>query len=225
MSLNMQMKTIYRTVGASLVWATLIAKFYVEATNGKHVDIAATTLHYVSFLTMLTNLLVALAFTVPLMKRGKSPLNFFNRPATRAAIALYILVVAIVHHILLADLNEREGLSAITNALLHTVLPALYVLDWLIFAPKRPITYTRIPYWLIFPAGYALFAIMKGAVTTSYPYPFLNVDELGLGVVAMNVVGFTVLFSIGAALFITLCKILPEPVANGVAKTRVLDEG
>lgn len=204
----------YRAICAAIAWATLVAKFAVELTSGEHAGIAGTILHYASFFTHLSIVLVAIAFTAPLLAPKNPVRTFFEQPAPRAAIALYIAIVAIVHHVLLADLEVRQGWSAATNLMLHTIVPALYWVDWLIFAPKRPMLFRSIPYWLIYPAVYALWALIKGHMTGAYPYPFLNMVELGLIGVTINIVGFVALFSVGAAMFISLGRFFPEPLSS-----------
>ena len=212
-------KTIFRIVGASTAWVTLITKYLVEATSGEHASQFAALLDYLSYFTHLSVFLVALAFSAVLLRPESGLRIFFEKPATRAAIALYIIVVAVVHHLLLADLKVRVGWSATTNTLLHTVVPVLYVIDWLVFATKRRMTYSAIPYWLIYPAAYGVWAVGTGYIAGAYPYPFLDMSELGLSGVAISMVGFVALFSIGAALFIAIGKFLPPPMAAMPSKT------
>lgn len=210
-SRRVKIKIVYQMLCASLAWATLVAKFVVELTSGNHAGIAATALHYTSYFTHVSVLLVALVFTASILPTQSRLHAFFQQSAPRAAVALYIIVVAIVHHLLLADLKVRVGWSATTNTMLHTVVPALYLVDWLVYAPKRRMSFTSIHYWLIYPAFYGLWAITKGALWGGYPYPFLNVSDLGPTGVTMNMLGFLALFSIGAAIFITSSRVFPPP--------------
>lgn len=217
----MKPKTIFRTAGASAAWATLVAKYLVEATSGEHADQFAALLDYLSYFTHLSVFLVALAFSAVLLRSENGLRKFFEKPATRAAIALYIIVVAVVHHLLLADLQVRVGWSAATNTMLHTVIPVLYVIDWLVYAPKRRMTYRAIPFWLIYPAAYGVWAVGTGYIAGAYPYPFLDMNKLGFSGVGISMVGFVALFSIGAAFFIAIGKTLPQPVAEMHSNTRV----
>lgn len=217
----MKLKTIFRSAGASAAWTTLVAKYVVEATSGEHANHVAVLLDYLSYFTHMSVFLVALAFTAALLRPENRLRKFFETPAPRAAIALYIIVVAVVHHLLLADLKVRVGWSAATNTMLHTVVPVLYVIDWLVYASKRRMTYRAIPYWLIYPAVYGVWAVGTGYIAGAYPYPFLDMDKLGLSGVGISMVGFVALFSIGAALFITMGKFLPQPFAKVYSKTHV----
>lgn len=200
----MTVKTPYRIFCAAFAWITLALQYYVVLISGEHVNFAAASLYFFGFFTILTNIIVGLAFTAPLFKQSNTVHLFFERPTVRAAIALYISFVAIIYHVLLAGDHSPSGLGHFTNIGLHTLIPILYVIDWLVFARKHPLLYANIPYWVIYPLIYGLFNIVRGLLTGFYPYPFVDVSQLGAGGVAINMLGFTVLYAAGAALFIAI---------------------
>ena len=194
----------YRKICGALAWTTLILQYILMVSSGEHGGFVSSTLTYLGYFTILTNILVALAFSVPFMK-AESPLRrFFQRQSVRAAIALYILVVCIVYYALLAKIHNPVGLSAVLNVGLHFLLPVLYILDWLLFAKKDSMSFKHLPLWTAFPAAYGVFNIIRGAMTGFYPYPFLNITELGFGAVFINMFGFMLIYAIGGAIFITL---------------------
>lgn len=203
-------KILYRTIGALIGWATLIAQYFLVVSGGEHANLAAATISYLSYFTILTNFLVVLAFTAPLLVPTTKLHRFFTKPAVRAAIALYISFVAVVYHIMLRDLWDPQGLQLVTDIALHTVLPILYFLDWVFFSPKRALRFAHIPYWLIYPTVYGAYTIVRGALSGIYPYPFLNVFELGLVGVGINMIGFLALYGVGGAVFIALGRFLPN---------------
>ena len=45
----------------------------------------------------------------------------------------------------------------------------------------------------IWPIAYMIYTFAHGTMTGFYPYPFVNVDRLGLGTVLLNAVGVTLL--------------------------------
>ncbi len=207
----MPRETMYRAIGAVIGWVTLSAQYFLVISEGEHANLFAATISYFSYFTILTNFLVALAFTAPLLPPTTKLHKFFTKPAVRAAIALYITFVAVVYHIMLRHLWDPQGLLLITDIALHTVLPILYVLDWIFFSPKRSLQYAHIPYWLVFPAVYGVYTMLRGVLSGIYPYPFLNAAELGLGGVLINMASFVALYAIGGAIFITLGRRLPKP--------------
>jgi len=59
---------------------------------------------------------------------------------------------------------------------------------------------------LLYPLGYTVYIIIRGAITDLYPYPFMDAGELGYTVVFFNslmVLGVILFFSY---LFIAIAK-------------------
>ena len=198
------MQTLYRKSCAALAWTTLILQYTIMVSSGEFGGFASSTLTYLGYFTILTNILVALSFSVPFMRAESQWRVFFERQTVRAATALYILVVTIVYYALLAKIHNPVGLSAVLNVGLHFLLPVLYILDWLIFAQKDSMSFKHLPLWTAFPVAYGVFNIIRGALTGFYPYPFLNITELGFGAVFINMLGFMLIYAIGGAIFIML---------------------
>ena len=93
---------------------------------------------------------------------------------------------------------------------LYTVMPLLYIIDWLFFAEKRPVFYKHLPYWLIFPAVYGATSIVRGLLTNVYPYPFLNVADLGIGNVLLNMSGLVAVFAVVGPIFIAVGHLISD---------------
>jgi len=202
------MKNTYRITCALTAWFVIIAQYVILIASGDFGGFWASSLAYFGFFTILTNILVALAFSVPLFKPESKLRRFFEKPSVRTAIAIYILVVAVVYYAVLAKNHHPEGASAVLNVFLHLLLPIAYLVDWLFFADKAPLSYKSIPYFVIYPLVYGLFNIIRGALTGFYPYPFVNVTELGIGGVTINMLGFIAVYALGGFLFITLGRAL-----------------
>ena len=172
--------------------------------SGEFGSFGAATLTYLGYFTVLTNILAGIAFATPLLNSGNKLREFFDRQAVRAAIALYILIVMVVYWALLASIHNPTGISAIANIGRHLVIPILFICDWLFFSAKGNMSYKHLPYWTIYPVLYGVFNIVRGLMTGFYPYPFLNVDELGYGGVFINMLGFMSIYIFGGAAFITI---------------------
>lgn len=164
-----------------------IALFFqaVYLTSGSAATAATTLLAY---FTITTNLLVALVFSGAALGLGA--------PRLVAATTLAVALVGVVFALLLRGLQDFAGGSAVANVLLHQATPALAPLFWLAFVPKGALT-PRDP-WLfgLYPLAYFGVALLRGAATGAYPYPFMNLDELGpwrtLANVAIIAAGFIV---------------------------------
>lgn len=213
------MKTSYRIIGALITWASIIIQYAILLKEGSFGGFASTTITYLSYFTILTNILVGLAFTTPFLKSENRLRRFFEKPAIRAAIALYITVVMVVYWALLAKIHHPVGLSAITNYGLHLVVPLLYIFNWVFFASKDRMSFKRIPFWIIYPLGYGIYTIIRGGITGEYPYPFMNVAELGMGAVFINMLGFTAFYAVGSAAFIALGRWLGKSIVIAKVST------
>ncbi|MFQ3227417.1 MAG: hypothetical protein ACI8RW_000802 [Porticoccaceae bacterium] len=204
------MKNNYRILCALIAWAVLSLRFVDMLIIGEYSSVAETLFVYFGYFTVWANILIALALTAPLLNPDRKLANFFKRPAVRAALASYILMVSVVYHMLIVPYWNPQGFTWVTATGLNTVMPILYIIDWLFFAEKRPIFYKHLPYWLIFPAVYGVTSIIRGLLTNVYPYPFLNVTELGIGNVLFNMFGLVAVFAVVGPIFIGVAHLISD---------------
>jgi len=188
----------YRFAGAMLGWFAILAQYWLSVSASGFTSGSVT---YFSFFTILGNILVALAFAAPLLPNHKRD-SFFSRPGVRTAIGVYIFVVAVIFYLLLRNLFHPVGLGWFVNILLHYIMPPLYLVDWVLFTPKRGLVFRQLLFWLIFPLTYVSFTLIHGAVSGFYPYPFLDAGTYGYGEVSINIAGLTLSFIIVSAGFI-----------------------
>jgi hypothetical protein len=133
-------------------------------------------------------------------------------PALKGAVTLYVAITGLVYHLVLTnpasgfavDPVQRDLPEAVGNQLLHTVVPLLAFLDWLLFDERGRFRWRYALYWLAFPLGYLAFALVRGLIVDKYPYPFINVNELGYAGVSVSSVGFAVAFWILGLLFVAI---------------------
>jgi hypothetical protein len=143
------------------------------------------------FFTVITN--TAVGIVAAMVAMGVRP-----GPQVQGALLLAIGAVAVVYHLLLASLVFQTGLEAVLDEMLHTVIPAVYALYWLLFAPKEGLSYGAVPLWLSYPLVYCGYALMRGERSTgSIPIPFLDVAAEGMISVSFNVLGLLAAFWIG----------------------------
>ena len=149
---------------------------------------------YISFFTILTNLLVAVAFTTRFAAPHTKMSNYFFKPSTLAAITLYIVVVGLVYNVVLRWLWQPRGLQLLADNLLHVVTPVLCLLYWLLFYLKSRLRWQGVFSWLWYPGIYLVYALIRGAVTNQYPYPFINAAEIGYPKTFINAVVMLAVF-------------------------------
>ena len=122
-----------------------------------------------------------------------------------------IIVTGIVYNAVLAALSHPEGWNAVSNAILHIIVPIASTLGWLIFGPRLEFRWAYIGWALIVGLAWVAVTLIRGAIIHWYPYPFLNVDKLGLGTVLINCVGILIAAFIFALIILGLDKLLPGP--------------
>jgi hypothetical protein len=198
------------TIVAILGWFALTAQFFLILEN-RVASIPETIIRYFGFFTILTNILVALCSTFLLLKSNSYTGKFFIKHATITAIAVYISIVGIVYNLILRFLWNPQGLEQVVDELLHTAIPILFILIWLVYVPKALIKWKNIFSWLIFPFLYLICILMRGSFTGYYPYPFIDVTQLGYGKVFVNSCGMLIVFLLVSILFAAIARFKKNP--------------
>lgn len=197
----------YLAVLAVLGWFALLAQLYLILQNGTGA-VAEIIIRYFSFFTILTNLIAALCATVLLLKPKSRCGDFFSKPSTLTAITVYITIVGMVYNVILRFLWQPQGLQYITDELLHTVIPVLFIILWLLYVPKSGLKYKNASPWLLYPFVYIIYIAIRGEITGEYPYPFIDVGQLGYSKMLVNCGGLVVAFLGLSLLLIAIGKSL-----------------
>jgi hypothetical protein len=173
---------------AVVTWFALALQLYlivgVTVADGGSALIAVV--NYLSFFTILTNLLVALTLTFALWGGSSKAGVFFRSPGVQSAMAAYIAIVGILYSLLLRHVWNPQGLQKLADLLLHDAVPLLFVLFWFLFVPKQALRWGDPVRWLIYPLAYLVYVLLRGVLLTHYPYYFIDVRALGLPIVLLN---------------------------------------
>jgi len=157
-----------------------------------------------SYLTNLTVLAVAICFTCIVISAGSHPGRFFRHPPVVTAVVVYMVFVGIAYNTLLRYLWTPSGLREMLNETLHTILPLLCALYWLLFVPRFTLVVRDCLLWLVYPLCYLFVTLWRGHATDFYPYPFIDVDQLGYARVLVNALlllfGFVALMAVFIAI-------------------------
>ncbi len=197
---------IYAGMAAIWTWFAIVMQFYLFILN-REVPIGETIIRFLSFFTILANIFVAISLTVVTVDLNTSICRFCRRADTITAINVYIIVVAVIYNIILRPLWNPDGLQKLVNEMLHSVIPALYFLFWILFVPKKGFTWLHSLPWLIFPLVYTVFIVLRGNYTGYYPYPFINVAAIGYPQAVANGVWILLFFKGVSLLLILMAKI------------------
>jgi hypothetical protein len=173
---------------AVLGWFALTLQLLLTAqlTVAQGGSVLAGVWIYLDYFTILTNLLAAAALTAAAGRARGAAALFLRLPESTTAITASILIVGITYNLLLRQLWHPVGWQRVADEALHVVMPALFALYWWLTVPEQALRVLRLAWWLLYPLGYLLYALGRGALDTRYPYPFLDVTALGYPRVLLN---------------------------------------
>ena len=198
----------YRSLAALVVWFGLLLQYFLMVQGQAGADFATRTVNFFSYFTILSNLLAALAMSAPTLAPASPLGRLFATPAARTAVVLYTSVTALTYIAVLQGLWRPQGLQLIADVTLHYVTPALLLLDWLAFTPKGALRPSMAPAWLVFPLGFGAYSLARGPIAGFYPYPFLDVSDLGYARVLANMGVMSALFLVVGLGFVLLNRLL-----------------
>lgn len=160
-----------------------------------------------SYLTNLTIFACALCFTCVAFftSRSRAPLvRFFRQPTVVTAVTVYIVFVGFAYNLLLRHLWTPSGWRLVLNESLHTLVPVLAASYWLLFVPRFHLKPGHTLWWLVYPLGYLALTMLRGALSDFYPYPFIDVSELGYERVLINASLLLLAFLLLMSVFIAI---------------------
>lgn len=190
---------------ATVAWFAVLTQYYLMIDN-RVASILETTIRFFSFFTILTNLLVALFFTFSVLNKKNSNKSIIYKPGTLTAVTVYITIVGLVYQFVLRAIWDPKGIQMFVDELLHSAIPIFVITFWYLYEEKKSIAYKQILKWLIYPVIYLIFILIRGDFSNFYPYPFVDVTNLGLKQALINSAALMVFFSCVAAGYITVGK-------------------
>ena len=185
------MKRGLEILGMCLGLFALITQFILMMQN-RETDVPETIIRFFGFFTILTNTLVTLFFISKVFKETRF-LSFLKGGSAFTAITTFILIVGLVYQTALRSVWDPKGLQMVVDELLHTIIPLFFLMYWFLYARLSDMELKSVIKWLVYPIGYLIFVFIQGAMTDFYPYPFLNVTEIGLSQSLINVGLVTIL--------------------------------
>lgn len=210
------MKKIASWIGLLIGLAALVLQFSLSIplrlSNGD--TIFGALIYFFTFFTILTNLMLVLIYASDLWPR--EALRWWRSPVTRGMMAASMVLVGVFYHFFLAGTWNPQGLFRVADISLHYATPIFYVVWWVVFVWHGKLKFSDIPIMLLPPTIWLIYAMIRGAIVTEYPYPVLEADRLGYPQVAINVLvilaGLTLLCAIVVAIDKALARVdMPGP--------------
>lgn len=134
---------------------------------------------FFSYFTILTNLLVAVTLSVLVLGPRSRLGRRAQSPRFLSGLAVWISLVSLGYEMLLRRLWKPEGWGLVADTLFHDIVPLSFVLIWTLWVPKGQLSLRDIPAWMAYPAAYFGYVLVHGELTGRYPYPFMDVAEIG----------------------------------------------
>lgn len=149
--------------------------------------------------------------------------------ALTGAALLYAVINGLVYHLLLADAatpfsvtgtaGAPTGWHAVAQHLLHTVIPAAALLDWLLLTAPGNLHLRQAANWLVYPLIYLAFFLTRAALIRAgapgrYFYPFLDAAAHGYKHTLANALLIGLSFYALAVLLVALDHARPNPIPH-----------
>ncbi|QNG37228.1 hypothetical protein F1C76_12090 [Geodermatophilaceae bacterium NBWT11] len=187
---------VFHTVLAVLVTVSVLTELG-RAVTGANVLVPTNdpgtgmrVLRFFSYFTVQSNLLL-LAAVLPLTRDPDHDGRGWR--VLRLTALLGITVTGLVYVFVLGPTLDPVGLGWWTNAGLHYAAPLLAVVGWLAFGPRPRVTGHTVGWSMAWPVGWIGYALALGALTDWYPYPFMDVVEIGYPTALRNLAFVAVL--------------------------------
>jgi len=174
---------------AALVTVAITTQLSIHIANGFNV------VNFFSFFTNLSNIFAAIMLYIGaylLIVNKKSRVYDFFRGAS----VVFMAVVGVVFSLLLTGVDLGTLLPWV-NTTLHYVMPIAVVAYWFIAPSKEFVRLKTAVLWLVFPAIYLVYSLIRGVAINWYAYPFLNpAQDGGYGAIALYSLFIFILFVI-----------------------------
>jgi hypothetical protein len=168
-----------------------------------------------SYFTIWSNILVA-ALAWLLLRNPQRAGSVFG--VFRLASLVMITVTGVIYAIVLAPLWKPTGWAKVADQTLHYAVPILAVLGYLLFGPRPASSLGTALRSLVIPLAWAGYTMIRspfigypkdGHTKHWWPYHFINVDDLGYGMVLLTMVGVAILLLGIGGIYLQLDRRLP----------------
>ena len=175
---------------AVIAWSGLLLQLYLSLrlTDSMGMSSAQGVAMYLGYFTVLTNMLVGTATTLPLVVPSSAWAGFFVRPAAIGWVTASIAFVGIAYFVLLRHVWNPQGLQLLADVVMHYIVPALVVIYSVMALRRAPLRWTSPLWWSLYPIGYFAYVLVRGALMGRYPYHFIDVSQLGYALVLRNAI-------------------------------------
>ena len=130
---------------------------------------------YFSYFTIQSALMAAVVLILAGLSALRQRADSEAFTSVRLMIFAYMIITGAVYAALLRGI-PTDGYPGITwpNEALHVWAPIFIALDWLLAPGRARLTWKPLRLAIVFPVLWLGYTLIRGAITGSYPYPFLD---------------------------------------------------
>lgn len=156
------------------------------------VGVATRMVQTLSFFTIQSNILVLIVAATLVANPQRDGCIW---RVLRLDALLGITITGIVFDLVLIRYVHPSGWQLAATIGFHYIAPWATLLGWLLCGPRPRIDRNTVAWAFLWPIAWIVYTFAHGAFADWYPYPFLNVEELGL-LTALRYTGFVVVLAI-----------------------------
>lgn len=160
--------------------------------------------NFFGYFTIQSNLIGAAALGIAAFYTARSRPQWVEY--LRGCAAIYLIIVTTVYWTLLAPTSTPEVPWA--NYVVHLASGIILLADWLLEGPRSTLPAKRFWVVLVYPAGWLVVVLIRGATDGWVPYPFLEPAD-GYAAVAMVVAGIILVGAVLALLIFNATRWRP----------------
>lgn len=179
--------------------ATLAVALFTQISDQIHHQ-AFVPEEYFSYFSIQTSIANMVVLTITGLHQLQSHVDSRALVGVRHSLVAYAIVTGSVYNLLLRDLPPKPGgfVSdiAFPNEVIHVVIPAYLVLDWILSPHGAALPWRSMAWGLVYPIGWLGGTLVRGDLAGWYPYAFLNPSNpAGWSGVGAHVLGIALFIS------------------------------
>jgi hypothetical protein len=129
-----------------------------------------------SYFTIWSQIVVAITFYA--LYKNQNRKDRFTTLLLPTAIMM-ITITGIMFYALIYPVSPPEGANIYPSFVSHAVVPVISVLVWIVYGPRGFMKVKAIPSLFIISIIWVGLTLVRGVVSTQYPYGVLDVTEIG----------------------------------------------
>lgn len=189
------MRAAAAVIGAVALISLILLAYAWNEEGADNANLLSSIWGMAEYFTVLTNLIIGVVLL------WSAIIGRWVSYSLLTASVLWIVMVGVVYHLLLAADHNPQGVLQLTNICHHTIVPLGAALIWVFVRDRSHIPWTHPLLWISWPALYGVYALVRGSLQGSFPYFFMDPAEVGWSGVALSQASFSLTFlGLGLAL-------------------------